>query len=200
MTDHARRESEKALKELERRIRYEYSQAAKEVEQKLRKHLDAFAVKDREKLSQLSRGLITQRDYEAWKTGQLMTGERWRSLQKELTYVMNHADIAAAEMIHGHMKDVYALSRNFGEYQIDTALSAHLRKFTLYDRPTVERLLLRDHRILPNPSERVLANVAAGRAELWTKDRKAHAERLGRIILQRRNKKEQQEIRKANVA
>ena len=169
MTDHARRKSEKALKELERRIRQEYSQAAKEVEQKLRNHLDAFAVKDREKLSQLSRGLITQREYEAWKTGQLMTGERWMALQKELTYVMNNADRVAAGMIHGHMKDVYALSRNFGEYQIDMALGAHLRRFTLYDKSAVERLLKRNPQILPNPSERVLANVAAGRAELWTK-------------------------------
>lgn len=169
MTDHARRKSEKALKELERRIRYEYSQAAKEVEQKLRNHLDAFAVKDREKLSQLSKGLITKKDYEAWKTGQLMTGERWRALQKELTYVMNNADRVAAGMIHEHMKDVYAMSRNFGEYQIDRALGAHLRRFTLYDKSAVERLLRRNPQILPNPSERVLANVAAGRAELWTK-------------------------------
>lgn len=168
MADYARRKSEQELKRLERRIRQEYAKAARETEQKLRKHLDAFAEKDKAKLRDLSNGLISQRDYEAWKTGQLMTGERYRALQKELTFIMNNADKAAAELIHGHMAEVYALSRNYGEYQIDKALSAHLRRFTLYDRPTVERLLLRNPRILPNPSERVLANVVAGRAELWT--------------------------------
>lgn len=181
MADYGRRKSEEALRLLERKIRQEYSKAAKETERKLKKHLDSFAAKDKAKLADLSKGVITERDYKAWKKAQLMTGERWKALQKEMVYVMNHADKVAADLINGHMKDVYALSRNYGEYQVDKALGAHLRRFTLYDRASVERLLKSNPKLLPNPSKRVLENISAGRAKLWA-DRQVQSVMLQSIV------------------
>ena len=101
MADYGRRKSDKMLLALEREIRQEYAKAAKEVEQKLTKHLDSFARKDKQKLSQLSKGLITQKEYEQWRVGQVMIGKRWEKLTKDLTAVMNNADKAAAAMMDG---------------------------------------------------------------------------------------------------
>lgn len=157
------------LKQLEKEIKKEYRQAAKEVEQKMNKHLDDFVRKDAAKRQKLAQGLITQKQYNDWRIGQVMMGKRWETMVKDLTATMNDADKVAAEMMYNHEKDCYAYGRNFGEYEIDIAIGAHLRDFTLYDRATVERLLVKNPKMLPNPTERVMKNVTAGRAQLWVK-------------------------------
>ena len=157
------------LKQLEKEIKKEYQQAAKEVEQKMNKHLDDFVRKDVAKRQSLAKGLITQKQYNDWRIGQVMMGKRWETMVKDLTTTMNNADKIAAEMMYGHEKDCYAYGRNFGAYEIDIAIGAHLRDFTLYDRATVERLLVKNPKMLPNPTERVMKNVAAGRAKLWVR-------------------------------
>lgn len=165
--DEGKKRAEKMLKELEEKISYEYYSAARETEEKLNKHLNDFAHKDAVKRQQLRSGFITPKEYNDWRVGQVMVGRRWEVLNEELVAVMNNADKAAAELMDSHVKEVYATNRNYAEYSIDMAIGQHISEWTLYDKATVERLLLRNPNMLPDPTKRVLANVAAGRAQLW---------------------------------
>ena len=165
--DEGRKRSEKELKKLEKRISAEYSKAAKEAQEKLNKHLDDFARKTAVKQKQLRDGIITPKQYNDWRIGQVMMGRRWELMVEDLTKTMNNADKVAAEMMNDHMKDVYAINRNFAEYTIDIAIGYHMKDFAMYDKATVTRLLTKDPKMLPDPTDRVLANVAAGRAQLW---------------------------------
>ena len=62
---------------------------------------------------------------------------------------------------------MYAVNRNYAEYSIDVVIGKHISEFTFYDKTTVKRLLSANPKMLPNPTERVLANVASGKAQLW---------------------------------
>lgn len=165
--DEGKKRADKMLKDLEKKIKAEYSKAAKETTEKLNKHLDDFARKDAVKQQQVRNGIITPKQYNDWRVGQVMVGRRWEVLTEELTQISRNADLAAAQMMDEHIKNVYATNRNFAEYSIDIAIGQHISEWTLYDRATVERILLRNPQMLPKPTERVLANVAAGRAQLW---------------------------------
>lgn len=167
MIDDGKKRAEKMLEDLEKRIKAEYSQAAEEARAKLNKHLDDFARKDAVKQQQLAKGIITEKEYADWKIGQEMVGKRWEVLTEELTVIMTNADIAAAEMMQEHIEEVYAVNRNYEAYTIDVAVGYHLKEFTMVDKATVQRLLTKNPQLLPNPTERVLANVASGRAKLW---------------------------------
>ena len=167
MMDIGRKKAEKLLKELEKRIGTEYSNAGNKIEKKINKYLDDFTRKDAEKQKQLAQGMITKKQYNDWKVGQIITGNKWKLLSEEISQISVAASIASAGIIYECVIKVYGINRNYAQYIIDKALGAHVIAWTMYDKHTVERLLLKNPQLLPNPSKRVLANVAAGRAKLW---------------------------------
>ena len=168
MADYARQESDKMLQRLERRISKEYSQAAKEMQGKLDTYLADFARKDKDKLNDLARGVITKTEYNNWRVGQLAMGQKWEQQIKRLTAVINKADRAAAVMIGDHIKDVFAFNHNYAAYGIEKALMADL-SFTMYIRSTVTRILRDNPKLLPDPGKRVAANITSGKAARWSR-------------------------------
>lgn len=152
--DQGRQETDALLQRMEREIRRQYARAAKELTAKLEKHLKRFEKADKEMLSRLDAGEITDAEYFRWRTAQVMTGKHWEQMRDQLAEDLVHADQLAASVVNGYMPEVYALNHNYGTYEIehDSQMST---SYTLYNRQAVERLLRDDPDMLPHPKVNV---------------------------------------------
>lgn len=148
MVDAGQKQTDKILKEMEKEITAVYEQASKEVQAKLDDYMRRFRVKDKMKRDLLKRGMITEAEYKKWKVGQVMIGKRWEEMQTVLAKDMTNANRIAASIVNDHTPDAYAIGRNYAIYEVEAGTLMDL-SFTLYDRPTVERLLKDKPDLLP---------------------------------------------------
>jgi len=139
--------TDKLIAEMEKKISAEYSQAVSELTEKLNNHLSKFEEKDKKKLEELAAGTITQEAYDRWRTGQIMTGERWENMRNAVAQDLHNANRVARSIVNGYMPEVYALNHNYGAYEIEKGLNIST-SLTLYDRPTVERLMRENPELL----------------------------------------------------
>lgn len=149
--DYAHQETDRMLDDLERRIFSTYQQAASEIEQKLLRHLEAYGAKDQAMRARRDAGEITTAQYNHWRTGQILTGERWERMRENLSEDMYNYDSLAASMINEHTPEVYALNHDYGTYEAESG-SGLDTSYTLYNRQTVERLMTHDDRLIPDVS------------------------------------------------
>lgn len=167
MMDAGHEETEAILKVLEGRVNREYAKAQKEVKSKLTDYLRRFEVKDRLKRQALAAGLITPEEYQKWRVGQMMVGERWSAMQGTLASdYANYAQIARSAAFE-HMPEVYAVNINYGTYQIEHDGLVDT-SYVLYDRHTVERLLVDDKGdFIPAPGRKLTQKINAGLVKRW---------------------------------
>lgn len=168
MRDIGHERTDALLDALERRISKEYSQAAKEIDGKVKDYLDRFQIKDSTKRDQVRRGVITRKEYEQWRIGQIMTGTRWEALRDEVAHDFHRTNLLAREMTQDGMLDIYAINHNYGTYlaelgaQVDTS-------YTLYNRDTVKRILTKNPDLLPPPGKRVSRRINTGLDVRWNR-------------------------------
>ena len=165
MPDTARDKTDKILIDIEERIEKEYTQAKNEIEEKLSKHLERFAVKDAEKRTALNAGEITKQEYNQWRSGQFMTGERWKDLRNTIAEDLVNKQAIAKSITNGYMPEVYALNHNFVAETVSNDLDFNIT-FSLYDKNAVENLM-KHNDILPPPGKRMNAKFARGEAVKW---------------------------------
>lgn len=165
-SDYGHEQTDKLLKELENRIDKEYSQAAKEVQEKFYAHMKDFERKDAKMQEKLDAGKITEREYQNWRTNQMLTGQRMNALYDSLAKDLVNADQIAAGMINDSLPDVYALNMNYSTYKIEHTTEIDTN-FTLYDRKTVENLMKDNPRIIPHLTEKQAARIK--KDELWNR-------------------------------
>ena len=168
MKDAGHEETEEILKRLEKRISEEYARAEKDMEEKLNDYLRRFAKKDEIKRKAVEDGLITEEEYEKWRTGQIMIGKRWQEMRDSLAEDLTHADAIAKSIAYGYMPDVYALNHNYGTYQVEHG-SLMDTSYTLYDRNTVEFLFNDNNTFYPAPGKKISALIDEGKAYKWNK-------------------------------
>ena len=166
--DYGHKESDKMLKELEKRLKAEYAQAERELAEKVAQYFKAYERKNAVKLAQLNAGQISQKEYLRWKKGQLLIGQRWQEMQDTIATDLHNVNKIAGAMISTHAKDVYALNHNYGTYEVEKG-SLVDTSYTLYNRETVERLMRDDPDILPPPGKYVSQRIAEGKDVLWNK-------------------------------
>ena len=165
-SDYGHEQTDKLLKELEKRIDKEYSQAAKEVQEKFYAHMKDFERKDAKMQEKLDAGKITETEYQNWRTNQMLTGQRMNALYESLAKDLVNADQIAAGMINDSLPDVYALNMNYSTYKIEHTTEIDTN-FTLYDRKTVENLMKDNPRIIPHLTEKQAARIK--KDELWNR-------------------------------
>ena len=166
--DYGHKESDKMLKDLEKRLAREYAQAEREVAQKLAEYLKAFERKDAKKLMQLNAGEISQKEYLRWRKGQVLMGQRWQEMQETLAEDLHNVNNIASNMITTHTQDVYALNHNYGTFEVEKGSMVDT-SYTLYNREAVARLMRDDPSILPKPGKYVSQRIAEGKDVLWNK-------------------------------
>ena len=166
--DYGHRQSDKMLKDLEKRLQEEYAQAERELAQKVAQYFKAYERKNAVKLMQLKAGQITEKEYLRWKKGQLLIGQRWQEMQDTIATDLHNVNKIAGAMISTHAKDVYALNHNYGTYEVEKG-SLVDTSYTLYNRDTVERLMRDNPDILPPPGKYVSQRIAEGKDVKWNK-------------------------------
>lgn len=166
--DEGRRDSNRKLSEIEKRIQKEYAQAQKELAQKMDKHFSAFQMKDEQKRRQLHDGEITQAEYNHWRTGQLAIGQRWKTMRDTVAEDLVNTTAIAKSIANGYMPEVYALNANYATYEIEKEIQMDT-SFTLYNAQAVERLIKDDPELLKPPGKQMQDKIAKGEAVKWEK-------------------------------
>lgn len=164
--------TEKELTELEKRIRKEYKRANKEVEAKLNNYLASFDRKDKEKQKQLKAGIITQSQYNDWRTGQILIGERWREMLDTLSTDYLNADKIARQMTDETLPNVYAVNHNYATFQVEKESLVNT-SYTLYDHSTVERLIKDQPELFPELKEdsKTAQAIRDGKVKRWNQQK-----------------------------
>lgn len=150
MPDKGHMETEALLRALEKRIAAEYRKANREITRKVNAYMSEFKRKDKEWREKLENGDITEAEYKAWQTGQIMIGKRWEEMRHTLAQDYANTNDLAKQMAFDSMPDVYALNHNYATFEVEKGGKVDT-SYTLYDRPTVERLIRDNPKLLPDP-------------------------------------------------
>ena len=148
MADYVERYSGKASDELEKQIRQVYKQAAEEVQKKLDDFIRGHKARNAQMLQMVSDGKMSKQDYQKWMRGQVFQGDQWKQKLKDVTDVYVHADEKAREIVGGTSKNVFMEAANYTAYDLEKGMRGAVA-FDVYDAKTVERLLKKDPKMLP---------------------------------------------------
>lgn len=159
-------ETEEILREIEKRISREYKQAEKEVAAKLDDYLKRFETKDKIWQAAVKSGERTQKEYEQWRLGQIMTGKRWAEMRLTLAEDYTQTSQMAKDIAVDRMPEVYAINHNYGTFQVEKGSQLDT-SYTLYDRDTVIRLASDREDIIPVPGQTVKKAIKEGKAVKW---------------------------------
>ena len=148
--DQGHRETETLIKALEQKVNREYSQATRELTAKLEDYFRRFEVKDEKWRIMVQNGERTVEEYQKWRFGQMMVGERWENMRDSIAEDLHNQNLISRGMLTGRMTDAYALNHNWSTYDIEKAGRVNTG-YTLYNRNAVERLLRDDPDLLKPP-------------------------------------------------
>lgn len=170
MADRGHELTDELLDGLERRLAEEYAKASRDMQRKFREYMERFDAEDAAQRKFLEAGKITQADYSNWRFRHMMMGKRWEAMRDTLAADMEHTNEIALRLSRGQMPDVYALNANFGTYQIEHDGRIDTG-FTLYNHDAAERLLTEEHQMMPGPSTRKAAKIAADKSMQWNRQK-----------------------------
>lgn len=162
-TDPAHKETDKILRDMEKRLDEVYKQAYKEARQTADDFMKQFREMDKKKRQQVKDGELDKAEYERWRRTQVFQGNRYHQMADTLAADMTHTNQIAASVINGYLPEVYAINHNYGTYEIEKGSRINTQ-YTMYDRQTVERLMRDNPDLLPRK-----AAVNVPKDQLWNK-------------------------------
>lgn len=164
--DYGHEQTDKMLKDLEKKIRKEYTQAAREVEASMNKWLANYQKNDDKMRALWKSGEISKKDYTDWRKKQILLSDKWKAQRDELTQRMMEADKVASGLITDHKMEVYALNYNYGTYEVEKGARIDTG-FSLYNKDTVARLMKDDPKLLPPPGKKTSDKIRKGELKRW---------------------------------
>lgn len=166
--DEGHEETEAVLKDLEKRITEEYTKAEKEIADKLDDYMRRFEIKDEIKKQAVIDGKITQKEYDQWRLGQVLVGERWSEMRDTIAEDLTNTAQIAKGIAAEYMPEVYAINHNYGTYLVEKE-SGIDTSYTLYSRESVNRLFNDDNKFYHDAGRKVKAEINAGKQMAWDK-------------------------------
>lgn len=161
--DPAHKETDKILRDMEKRLDEVYKQAYKEARQTADDFMKQFREMDKKKRQQVKDGELDKAEYERWRRTQVFQGNRYHQMADTLAADMTHTNQIAASVINGYLPEVYAVNHNYGTYEIEKGSRINTQ-YTMYDKQTVERLIRDNPDLLPRK-----AAVNVPKDQLWNK-------------------------------
>lgn len=147
MMDTAHKLTDKKLAIIEKRIKRIFGQCAKDVKKKADDFFAAFAEKDKKKLALVKAGTLSKEEYAKWRRMEILVGEKYRTLQKNLTATMLNSYEAAIAFSNGRLPEIYALNYNFIGQRIEGAKVGYT--FDIVNADTVANLASQKATLLP---------------------------------------------------
>lgn len=169
MADKAHVITDKVIKQTEKRLQEEYSKAAKELEEKFKDYFRRYEAKDKKWREWVAQGKKTEKEYKAWKKGQLIVGKRWREMKETATEDMRNVNRIARQICEGQRVDIYAINHAYGTYQIERY--GVNTSYTLYNHEAVEEIIRNNPQLMPPPGKKVSRRIAEGKAKRWSKQK-----------------------------
>lgn len=166
--DAGHKETEKTLKQLEKRISKEYRQAEEEIGEKLADYMKRYETKDLIWRGWVEEGKRTQKEYEEWRVGQIAIGQRWSDMRQELAEDYHKANMVAKSVMWGYMPKVYAQNHDYATYEVEHGTELNT-SYTLFDEQTAARILRDDPDLLHAPGRKVSQAIAEGTDVRWNK-------------------------------
>ena len=161
--DPAHKETDKILRDMEKRLDEVYKQAYREARQTADDFMKQFREMDKKKRQQVKNGELDKAEYERWRRTQVFQGNRYHQMADTLAADMTHTNQIAASVINGYLPEVYAVNHNYGTYEIEKGSRINTQ-YTMYDKQTVERLIRDNPDLLPRK-----AAVNVPKDQLWNK-------------------------------
>ena len=137
--DYAHKETDKEILKLEQRMKKEYRQAYKECKDNFEKRMKDFNRLDKQMLKDVEKGVLSQKDYIAWRKKSVLINKRYKDMVKSMAHDYLNANKNAVKIINGKLPDIYAMNHNYSTYMIERQARVNT-SYTLYDRDTVSRL------------------------------------------------------------
>lgn len=148
--------SQKALDELEGRIKEEYGKAFNDAEKLAFEYFRDFNGRDSEMRKQVDAGKISDQQYKNWRLTQISRGNKYNAMMTKIADRLNKATSVAKAYINDTTPGIYSLNRNFTGYLVEQ-YSGDI-DFTLTDEQTVKRLIKDDPDLMPYyPEEKAVA-------------------------------------------
>lgn len=143
--DSAHKEVDKRLEEMEKKLSDIYARAKKEVKEKADKYFAQFTVADKAMQEKVTKGDITEKDYQQWRERKMMSGKKWSDMRKAVTAELLNANKTATAYVNRKLPEIYALGYN--AIETDTPIKGI--SFSLVDANTVRNLATSDKTLLP---------------------------------------------------
>ena len=166
--DEGYQETEDILYDMVAEIETVYGVAYEEMLEKCRKYLEWFIAADTAKHKLLDEKKITKEEYKQWRGSKLFVGRQNQAMLETLSTDLTNKNLIAASIINGYMPEVYAINGNYIQYKISKDLNINIA-FTLFDEPTVERLIKQKPTLLPK------AKVDIPKDKQWNKQKLSSA-------------------------
>ena len=128
-----------------------YSDALDGLQKDSKSFFDWFEKEDKKQLEKLENGELTEKQYKEWRLEQVRKSDRFKTMQKKLADRMLRANQIALSYANGDMAAIYALNRNFAEFEVEKIFGNV--NFTLWDESTVKRLIMEEPDLLPDYPE-----------------------------------------------
>ena len=166
--DDGQKEVDLLIAQTELDVEAYYKQAKEELTAKMEEYWRKLNAKDKVKRAQLEAGEITAEEYKQWRIGQLLIGSRWDEMRLNIAVDLTNYQEIAKSIVTGYTPEAYAAGFNFGTYSVEKVAKLDT-SFTLYDRPTVERLIREKPQLLPelNPRSKVAQEIAEEKINKW---------------------------------
>lgn len=148
MPDYLQTYADKEVEKLGRKIARIYRQAAREIKEKLESFNKAHDIISDRMLQDVKDGKITERDYKDWLRNQVFIGDRWKAKLDEITKAYREADEKARKLVGEKNKDIFLHAANWQAKDTSRAVNGAV-SFDMYDRKTVDRLLKKKPKMLP---------------------------------------------------
>lgn len=136
--DYAHKQTDKMLEELEESIFAVYKTVGDELAEKLSAYLEKFEEQDEAKHKEVEAGMLTEREYRAWRQRKVEQGKEYAETVQKAAKVAYSANTAAQEIVNDRLPKIYALNQNFINYTMEAAVGF---KVGFVDEQTIIRLL-----------------------------------------------------------
>ena len=152
--DKAHEFADAEIAKLEKKFQKHYKQAHKEMEKKLKDFEKSFNKADNAMLQKLADNKITFKDYNAWRTKQILLSDSWKAVRDQLAEDITNANVIATAAINDSLPSVFAEGANYSAYQIEVGTGLPI-SFGLHDQSTVNRLIKDQPNLLPKPKVKI---------------------------------------------
>lgn len=105
--DKARKETDKELEKIKKKLREIYSEAEKELTKKANDYLEQFKEQDNVKSKLVKEGKLKRSEYIRWRKDKIAMNKHWRNMKRTASLNLHNTNKIANDYINGRLPDVF---------------------------------------------------------------------------------------------